>query len=425
MEPVPLLQPRDGVPAVITRREDLARTVAAFATGSGPVAIDAERASGYRYSQRAYLVQLRRAGAGTALIDPVACRDLHELGRAIQDEEWVLHAANQDLPCLAELGLVPSRLFDTELAGRLTGFERVALGTLVEALLGYTLEKGHSAVDWSQRPLRPEWLTYAALDVEVLTELRDLLEVELVRQGKLDWAQQEFAALVRAAPAQPRADPWRRTSGLHRLRGRRQLAALRELWAFRDGLARDRDLAPGRLIPDATLVAAVTAQPASPRALAELPGWRGRATRRLADPAFQALRRAAELPEAELPPITLKTGDGPPPGNRWHERDPVAAARLTRARAAVAALAAEHHLPPENLLSPDAVRRLSWRPPRRHTETAVAQLLRAAGARPWQVQLTAAALAAVLDEPAEPEDEPADEPEGPDLLDVEAGESAS
>ena len=404
MEPVPLLEPRGGVPPVVTRRADLARTIEAFAGGSGPVAVDAERASGYRYSQRAYLVQLRRDGAGTALIDPIACPDLSGLGEVIRDEEWVLHAANQDLPCLAAVGLKPTRLFDTELAGRLAGYERVALGVLVEALLGYTLEKGHSAADWSRRPLGPELLTYAALDVEVLVELRDVLEAELVRQDKLEWAREEFAALVDAPPPSPRQDPWRRTSGLHRLHGRRQLAALRELWTFRDEQARERDIAPGRVIPDATLVAAVSANPANPEALAALPGWRGRATRRLVDPAFAALRRAAALAEADLPPVHLRTVDGPPSGNRWQDRDPVAGARLTRARAAVAALAAEHKIPSENLLSPDAVRRLAWRPPRQHTERAVAEALRAAGARPWQVELTAAALAAVLDEPAEPED---------------------
>jgi ribonuclease D len=197
-----LREPRDGVPEPITRPDQLAELTRALSAGNGPVAIDAERASGYRYSQRAYLVQLRRAGVGTALIDPIALPDLHALDEAIADAEWIVHAAAQDLPCLAELGMAPRRLFDTELAGRLLGDERVALGTMAEKHLGIGLEKGHSAADWSTRPLPYDWLIYAALDVELLVDLRDVLAIELERAGKSGWAEQEFEA-VRLAPPNP------------------------------------------------------------------------------------------------------------------------------------------------------------------------------------------------------------------------------
>ncbi|MGH8916838.1 MAG: ribonuclease D, partial [Actinomycetes bacterium] len=165
--PVPLLRPADGLPAVVADATALRRTAEQFAAGTGPVAVDAERASGFRYSQRAYLVQLRRAGAGTALIDPIPLgSDLAGIAAALTGPEWVLHAANQDLPCLAEVGLHPAKLFDTELAGRLAGLPRVGLGPMVEQLLGLALEKGHGAADWSRRPLPEDWLVYAALDVE-------------------------------------------------------------------------------------------------------------------------------------------------------------------------------------------------------------------------------------------------------------------
>ncbi|HEU5033654.1 MAG TPA: HRDC domain-containing protein, partial [Mycobacteriales bacterium] len=261
---VPLLEPRGGIPPVIDTPAALADVVERFAAGHGPVAVDAERASGYRYSQRAYLVQLRRNGSGSALIDPIACPDLAELSAAIADAEWVLHAANQDLPCLAGVGLRPHRLFDTELAARIAGYERVGLATMSEIVLGHQLAKEHSAVDWSRRPLPTPWLAYAALDVEILVDLRDALEGELDRQGKLGWARQEFAAILAAPPAPPRADPWRRTSGIHRLRGRRQLAVVRALWEARDELAQRRDVAPGRLLPDSAIVAAAAATPATP-----------------------------------------------------------------------------------------------------------------------------------------------------------------
>ena len=263
-------------------RTGLADVAQKLAAGTGPVAVDAERASGFRYSQRAYLVQLRRAGAGTALIDPIPLgSDLHELDPVLTGPEWVLHAASQDLPCLAEVGLAPASLFDTELAGRLAGYPRVGLGPLVEQLLGLSLEKGHGAADWSRRPLPDDWLVYAALDVEVLVELRDVLAALLAEQGKLEWARQEFEAVRTAGPPAPRAEPWRRTSGIHRIRKPRALAAVRALWEARDRLAAERDIAPGRVLPDAAIVDAAVVAPTSPAALAALPVFRGRSQRRL------------------------------------------------------------------------------------------------------------------------------------------------
>ena len=397
---LPLLEPRGGIPPVVEDAAALAEVVDRFGSGDGPVAVDAERASGYRYSQRAYLVQLRRGGAGTALIDPVACPDLAGLSDAIADAEWVLHAANQDLPCQVGVGMRPKRLFDTELAARIAGYERVGLATMSEIVLGHQLAKEHSAVDWSRRPLPTPWLAYAALDVEILVDLRDALEGELERQGKLGWAHEEFEAILAAPPATPRTDPWRRTSGIHRVRGRRQLAVVRALWEARDALADKRDIAPGRLLPDSAIIAAANSAPAAPEALGRLPGWGGKATRRLVPVMWPEIQAALALPDEDLPrPAT--PGDGPPPASRWPDRDPVAADRLTRTRAAVGAVAAEHGLPVENLLSPELLRRITWTPPEATVE-AVGHALSAGGARPWQVQLTADVIAtALVDQPAD------------------------
>jgi ribonuclease D len=393
--PVPLLDPREGIPPVVASAKDLARVVAAFDSGTGAVAVDAERASGYRYGQRAYLVQLRRSGAGTALIDPIACPDLSELGAALSDAEWVLHAATQDLPCLAEVGMRPTRLFDTELAGRLAGFARVGLGAMVENVLGYSLEKGHSAVDWSTRPLPEPWLRYAALDVELLVDLRDALQEELDRQGKLEWALQEFAAIAAAPPPAPRADPWRRTSGLHKVRRRRQLAIVRELWNARDRTARERDVSPGRVLTDAAIVAAALAMPANAQALAALPGFGNRINRRQLEVWMGAVDRARELTEEELPQSAAPL-NGPPPPRAWADKDPIAAARLSAARASVTSLAEELRLPQENLITPDTVRRVCWEPPTDLSLTSVEDALTTHGARPWQVNLVAPILLAAL-----------------------------
>jgi ribonuclease D len=313
-----------------------------------------------------------------------------------------LHAATQDLPCLAEIGLRPTTLFDTELAGRLLGYPRVGLATLVETVVGRSLRKEHSAVDWSTRPLPEPWLEYAALDVEALIELRDALGRELEETGKADWARQEFAHLVDAAPPGPRLDPWRRTSGMHRARGRRALAAVRELWETRDEIAARRDVTPGRIIPDSAIVEAANAMPRDKATLLAVKGFRGRGAERYANQWVQALRTARTMAEEDLPPVTARY-DGPPPPRAWADRDPVAAARLLKARSALKELSETHHLPVENLLTPDYVRRVMWEPPGGAEDPGlrqrVAQRLRDLGARPWQVELTVDALTEAIASP--------------------------
>lgn len=399
---VPLTEPSEGVGRVIDTPEAFARVVTAFAEASGPVAADAERASGYRYGQQTYLVQVRREGAGTALIDPIAIPDLSPLARAVGDAEWVLHAASQDLPGLAEQGLAPARVFDTELAARLLGLERVGLAAVVAEVLGLGLAKEHSAVDWSTRPLPVDWLRYAALDVEVLLPLREALAGRLADAGKAGWAAQEFESVRLAGPPIPRVEPWRRISGLHALRDRRRLAVARSLWEARDLAARRRDIAPGRVLPDRAIVAASETLPRSVVQLVNLPAFSGKATRRRA-PAWQrAIDQALALPESALPSRNGPRTDAPPPARAWIERNPPAQARLTAARAVLADLSRELHMPTENLLQPDAMRRLSWTPPQPISSATIAGFLADRGARPWQVELVAEPLAGAFADAAEP-----------------------
>ncbi|WP_111765116.1 HRDC domain-containing protein [Nakamurella deserti] len=393
--PVPLLVPRDGTLTPLTDPIELQR-LATRMTGSGdagPVALDAERASGFRYSARAYLVQLRRADVGSVLIDPIPLRDLEPLQPALARSEWVLHAASQDLPCLAEIGLRPRTLFDTELAGRIAGLPKVGLGPLVEQMLGLGLEKGHGAADWSVRPLPAAWLNYAALDVEVLLELREAMISELDAQGKLDWAREEFAALVAAAPPAPRVDPWRRTSGIHKIRDRRALAVIRALWQARDAYASQRDIAPHRVLPDTAIVAAAVAAPTSVADLVALPLFAGRGQRRQADRWMAAIAAAQRLPESALPP-TKTPLDGPPPPARWKEKNPDAAERLAAARQALTALGEAVKVPLENMCSPELVRRVCWSGAGSQRE--IEQILADGGARQWQIALVAGPLAGVV-----------------------------
>ncbi len=405
VQPVPaavelaLLEPAGGVPLVLSNASEIEAAARALAGGTGPVAIDAERASGYRYGQRAYLVQLKREGAGSFLIDPINLDHLRSVHDALEGTEWILHAASQDLPCLRELDMSPSSLFDTELAGRIAGKARVGLGPLVEEVLGLRLEKGHGAADWSTRPLPAPWLRYAVLDVEVLIELRHALAKDLEDQGKTQWAQEEFEAIVNAPPAEPRVDPWRRVSGLHRVRQSQQLAIVRQLWQTRDEIAQQRDIAPGRILQDIAIVEAALAAPKTEAELIVLDGFKGKGAQRNTRKWLGAVNAALQLSAQQWPAPSVPS-DSPPPARAWPERDKSAALRLAAARHVVTELGERHNIPVENLLTPDYLRRLCWTPPWSNDDNPDAQaadeFLTTWGARPWQRSLTVEAICSAI-----------------------------
>jgi len=375
---------------VIESPADFDDAVRRLAEGEGPIAVDAERASGFRYSQRAYLIQMYRRGSGTFLFDPPQIPDFSSLQDAVHSEEWVLHAASQDLACLREVGLDPDRIFDTELAARLLGMPRVGLASVVEELLGIKLAKEHSAADWSTRPLPQAWLTYAALDVELLVDVRDRLTERLAETGKADLADQEFRAVLAREAKPPAAEPWRRLSGIHALRNPRNLAVARELWLSRDARAAELDVAPGRMVPDASILAVAKALPSTRRALADLREFTGRASRSELDRWWTAVE--AGLATDKLPAVRVPS-DSPPPPRAWAMRNPEADARLRLAKAGIADVAEELEMPVENLLTPDHLRRVAWAPPAEPTPAAVSEALAELGARRWQVEATAQIIA--------------------------------
>ncbi len=379
-----------AVVEVIETVEGYRAAIAALAAGTGPFAVDAERASGFRYSQRAYLIQIFRRGSGVFLFDPPAIGgDFSELAAIMAGEEWILHAASQDLACLREIGLDPERIFDTELGARLAGIARVGLGAVVEELLGIHLAKEHSAADWSTRPLPQSWLVYAALDVELLPELREKVGELLDAAGKSEIARQEFSAVLERETT-VRTDPWRRLSGIHGIRQARNLAVARELWTARDDYAREIDTAPGRLVPDGSLVAAARALPATKRDLAAIKEFTGRASRSQLDRWFDAIQRG--MTTEDLPQVRPQTDTLPPP-RVWAEKNPDADSRFKRARADVTATATQLDIPLENLLTPEYLRRVAWSPPDPISTENVGEALRALGARPWQIDAIAQVIA--------------------------------
>jgi ribonuclease D len=362
-------------PRLITTDDELRAYASHLAQGSGAIAIDAERASGFRYSQRAYLIQMKRTGADLGLIDPIGIEDFTPLQAAIASDEWILHAATQDLPCLREVGLQPSTLFDTELAGRLLGHERVNLAALLESELGISLTKGQGATDWSRRPLSAAQIQYAALDVEYLVALRDRLHDALRMHGKWSFAEQEFAALVHFEPRPPGPEPWRRLSGIHQLRRPQELAIARELWLTRDALAQERDIAPGRILNDRVLLDWSKNPPQTRDGLGKP------ADSADADRWWTAIQRALALPEAQWPTKSRTSGDAGPT-KTWARKNPEAYARWEMARALLTEQAETMQLPVENLIAPALVRAVAWEPP-----ADVAQTLTTLGARSWQVEI--------------------------------------
>src|ERR1700684_2041177 len=410
-----LLHPADGVPDLSTTAGEIKAAAELLAGGHGPFAMDAERASGFRYSNRAYLIQIRRAGAGTVLIDPVShggdsLSVLRPVAEVLAKDEWILHAADQDLPCLAEVGLRPPALYDTEFAGRLAGLDRVNLAAMAQRLLGVGLGQGHGAAGSGGRPLRAAWLNYAALDVEVLIGLRESIAAVLAEQGKTAWAAEEFDYLrsgAGQAPPATRRDRWRRTSGIHRVRNQRGLAALRELWTVRAEIAQRRDIAPGRILPDSAIIDAATADPKTLDDLTALPIFGGRRQRRSAGTWLAALKTARENPgtgdEIEPP-------NGPPAPARWARRRPEAAARLDAARAALRELSERVSVPTENLVTPELIRRLCWGW-EGHTDNvpaAIDESLAAVQARHWQRELAVPVLAEALKSPPDSSIKPED-----------------
>jgi ribonuclease D len=402
---VPLKAPRSKVHLVTTAKE-LDAAVKQLANTLGPVAVDAERASGFKYSQRAYLIQLKTFESDIYLIDPTSDTTLIQseafaaLRELLASREWILHAATQDIPCLQELELQPKSIFDTELAGRLSGQPRVGLGSLVETLLGISLAKEHSAADWSTRPLPDSWLNYAALDVELLHELREQLMAILTAQGKSEWAEQEFANLLSFRPKPPKTDRWRSISGISKVSDQNSLEIARQLWRAREELAIKMDVSPGRLVPDAAILSVATEKPKTKPELASLRSFTGRASRSYLDYWWQALQSAHKA--TSLPPVRAEKSEGIPNHRNWAAKFPEADRRLRHARNALTSISEQHNLPLENLLTPDILRQVCFLPPEPADVHSVRRVLLDFGARSWQVELTAQAITDAisrLDEP--------------------------
>lgn len=370
-----------------------------LARGRGPFAVDTERASSFRYGNRAFLVQVARRGAGTFLIAPEGHRDeVREIfAPVLGGQEWIIHAAGEDLRSLALLGLHPGILFDTELASRIVGYDRPNLAAMVERFVGVELEKGHGHEDWSRTPLPKSWQDYAALDVEYLHELAEALTEVLDAHGKLHWAFEEFAHLIAVYSKTPYPEKtWRDMKGLASVRDQSGLQVARELWHAREEISEQRDIAPGRLLPDRALLAIALAEPDSPHGLTCAIGSKSmpsRDVRRWLD----VVQRALSADPATWPRRGDPRANSTPSKSGWERHYPESWRMLQLCREDIAASAEDLDIRPDILLTPAILRETVWNAPDKapawDTHQA-ATALENAGARPWQIQLTAPILAA-------------------------------
>ena len=425
-EPRLQTQPRGGVPDVTDTLEGFREVCDRLAGAAGPLAADAERASGFRYGHEDWLVQFKREGAGIVLLDPVALTragaDWGMFNDAVGDAVWILHDSLQDLPGFADIGLTPQALFDTEIAARMLGLHRFGLAAVTEHYLGVTLAKEHSAADWSYRPLPRDWRNYAALDVELLIELRRKMQRELKSQGKDGWADEEFryatadrhgtqtgasgalAAHIAHQHRQPGPSGPRRGQGAV---GRR-----------RDELARAYDIAPGLLLSDDSIVEAASRKPRNAREFRMIRSLNERVRMRTGgeqDKMFEryapiqrkvkpsvwreTIRRALELPPSQWPVMPAPVADeehanAPRSMKLWATRHPQRMRLLQDVRKVVSQIADDTRTPAEIIVKPQILRNLCWTDEPRKRD--VAEFLKSQGARDWQVNLIAASVSRVI-----------------------------
>ena len=375
-----------------------------LAQGTGWCAVDTERASGFRYHNRVCLLQIRRAGAGTMLIDvesdPQATTDF--IGRVLADTGWVVHAASTDLPYLEQLRLRPPQLFDTELTGRFLGFHRVNLAAMVEHYLGVRLRKNHGGEDWSRRPIPSEWLDYAALDVEYLLPLADAMRSELSQQHPKDeWVAEECDYLTRVYRGySPTPKSWEDLRGVHGLRTSKQLQVARWLWRVREKLARASDTAVSRLLPDKALVALATELPTTVPKVMRTPGYPPRLRRKArywANQVDKALRTAQDRWPEPFPIPTYR--DTPPSRYTWSRYYPESFPKLTMVREELARVAAQVEIPVENMIQSSDTNEIVWRSQELKEvtdDTELLELLQRLQIRPWQQKLCLPIFTSIL-----------------------------
>ncbi len=244
----------------------------------------------------------------TALVDALAPGlDLAPFFRLMGDEAVikVFHAARQDIEIVYHLGgLVPSPIFDTQVAAMVCGYgDSVSYDQLVQKVTGQHIDKSSRFTDWRRRPLSDKQLDYALADVTHLRDVYAHLQDELAKEGRSDWVNEEMAVLkaVETYDLHP-DDAWRRVKA--RVRKPIELAIVKAVAAWREREARERNVPRGRVIKDDTIGEIATQQPRDAEALGRLrtipKGWERSAQ---AQGLVAAIQTALAIPKEDLPKL--------------------------------------------------------------------------------------------------------------------------
>jgi ribonuclease D len=352
------------------------------------LAVDTEAASFHRYLDRVYLLQIS-SREETAVVDPLATGGLGPIGELLGDPaiEIIFHDADYDLRLLhREYGFTAQNLFDTRIAAQLLNEPGIGLAALLEKYFGVKLDKRFQRADWSARQLSPVLLAYAAADTRHLAQLRDIMRDSLSQRGRLGGAQEEFALLEDIRPgAADQAEPgWLRLKGAKALRGR-ELAILREVWEWREGVARRADRATFRILNNEPMLAMAKNPPTGLAELKAIHGVSSDLAERRGRDLLAAVQRGLELPDGDLPPRFARPQRRAP--------DLAFEARLERLKAARNLLAKEYDLPPGVVCPNGTLEAIARADPKTPEELAAVPELRRWQVREFGGQLLVAATA--------------------------------
>ena len=373
---------------LIESQGEFERLIAKFAEAP-LLAVDTEAASFHRYRDRVYLLQLSGRDT-TAVVDPLAVADLSAFGAVLASPaiEIIFHDADYDLRLLEhEFGFRATNLFDTRIAAQLLNEPGIGLAALLEKYIGVKLDKRFQRADWSARPLSAGMLDYAAADTRYLPTLRDILMQRLEEMGRLEWAREEFTLLERVhwSVSEDDEPAWLRMKGAKALRPR-QLAILREVHGWRDGLARKADKAAFRIINNEPMLAISKAQPTDLAALKAIPGVGHDLLERRGNELLAVVQRGLDVPDRELPRV-----ERPP----RRAADPAFDARVERLKVARTAAATRLDLAPGVLCPNGTLEAIARAQP-----TTLDELRAVPSVRRWQADAIGAVLLEALAQPA-------------------------
>ena len=365
---------RDQKPPLYLDGKDAVSRFIASIANTRSIALDTEGASFHRFIDRIYLLQLSTRES-SAILDPLTIGVPEGLGRLLEsrDVEVVFHDADYDLRLLhQDYGWRVTNIFDTRVAAQLLGLRAFGLAALLERYFSIKLDKKHQRADWSMRPLTAGMLEYAAQDTEFLLDLRDRLGNELEKLGRASWAAEEFARLEGTRwDAENDREAFLRVKGARDLT-RRQLAILRELIAWRDGVAESLDRATFRVISNETLLEIARVAPTARVQLGGVKGMpRGILESRAPD-ILENVARGVAVPENELPRF--------PRSQRW-ERDPDFDDVVSRLKTVRDAAAARLDLDPGVLCPRERMEAVARKRP-----TRVEELADIPDFRRWQIE---------------------------------------